>query len=76
MSIQSTQKYTIEKSAGGYTVRRHIYSGGLMSAPVEIQLPAQVLSRKYKNHDAYCRAINRLIDAELDRIASEKFNGR
>lgn len=76
MYIQSTQKYTIEKSAGGYIVRRRIYGMGLLSAPVEIQLPARVLSRKYKNHDAYCQAINRLIDAELDRIASENFKGR
>lgn len=75
MHIRNTQSYTIKKSSNGYIVRRIIHARGLLSAPVEINLPEQELRKKYKNYSCYCNVINRLIEAELQRIASQKFNG-
>lgn len=69
----NTQEYIIKKTENGYSVRRIIYGGKLLSAPVEINLPEDKLHEKYKNYNQYCAAINRLIEAELSRIASENF---
>ncbi len=77
MLIKNTQSYTIEKTdtPDVYIVRRILYGTPVpLSSSVKINLPDTAFAKKYKNYDAYCITINRLIDKELHRITADNFH--